>query len=256
MCKGNCTITVNTDDFKGQLKEYKKAYTRENQNKRKRESMERQRALNESKVKESQNKRKNECINRQRADDDIKVKENQNKHKKQSMERQRALNESKVKENQNKHKKESIERQRALNESKVKESQNKRKKDCIDKQRAEDENKVKETQNKHSKLSLGKRKIEDHQKLKDNQNTRQEKCRRIINECDRLRDFKNATKYNAIFICTCCHQRMFQSNVQLYTSELKNKINEKKTGHTEACIEEDIQTRTRLSCFNVKTKLL
>ena len=55
--------------------------------------------------------------------------------------------------------------------------------------------------------------------------------------------FKNATKYNAIFICTCCHQKMFQSNVQLYTTELKNTINAKMPAHTEACIEEVIQTR-------------
>merc|ERR1712081_98206 len=34
ICKGNCKITVNMDDFKGQLKEYKKAYTKENQNRR------------------------------------------------------------------------------------------------------------------------------------------------------------------------------------------------------------------------------
>ena len=262
ICKGTCTITVNMDDFKGQLNEYKKAYTKE----RKREYIKRQRALNEIKVKEDQNKRKKECINRQRAVDVNKVRENQNKHKKESierqkglneskvkesqnrrnkdcMDRQRALNESKVKECQNKRKKYSMDMQRALNESKVKESQNKRKKDCIDKQRAQDESKVKETQNKHSKLSLQKRKAEDHQKLKDNQNTRQEKCRRVINECDRLRDFKNATKYNAMFICTCCHQRMFQSNVQLYSPDLKNDIYEKNPGHTETCIDEEIQTR-------------
>ena len=124
----------------------------------------------------------------------------------------------------------------------MKENQNKRKKECIERQRVLDESKVKDTQNKHSKLSLGKRKAENPQKLKDQQNTRQQKYRRIINECDRLRDFKNATKYNAIFICTCCHQRMFQSNVQQYTSELKQKINEKKPRHTEACISEEIQT--------------
>ena len=36
---------------------------------------------------------------------------------------------------------------------------------------------------------------------------------------------------------------MFQSNVLLYTCELKSKINEKKAGHTADCIDEEIQTR-------------
>ena len=106
-----------------------------------------------------------------------------------------------------------------------------------------DEDKLKESQNKRSKLSRGKRKADDHQKLKNDENKRQSKCRKIINDYDRLQNFKSATKYNAIFICTCCHQRMFQSNVQLYTSELRDKINEKKTGHTETCIDEEIKTR-------------
>merc|ERR1711954_439313 len=134
-----------------------------------------------------------------------------------------------TKETHNKRQRESIERQRAQDESKVKEYQNEKKKECIERQRAHEESKVKETQKKHSKLSLGKRKAEDHQKVKDEQSKRQEKCRRILNECDRLRDFKNATKYNAIFICTCCHQRMFQSNVQLYNTELKQKKKKKKS---------------------------
>ena len=47
-----------------------------------------------------------------------------------------------------------------------------------------------------------------------------EDVRRIENESDRLKDFKMATLHNAIFICTCCHQRMFKSNVRIYTSEL------------------------------------
>ena len=74
--------TINMNDFKSQSKEYKKAYTKEMQNKRKRESIERQRALNEGKVKESQNKRWKECIDKQRAQDESKVKEYQNKKKK------------------------------------------------------------------------------------------------------------------------------------------------------------------------------
>ena len=161
--KGNCKLTMNMDDFKSQLKDFKKSYTKENQK-----------------------QRKKECIERQRALDEDKVKEKQNQNKRASRDAQRALDENKVKEKQNKDKRECIDRQRALDEDKVKEKQNQNKRASRDTQRALDENKVKEKQNKHSKLSLSKRKAEDHQKLKDQQNTRQQKCRRILNECDRF----------------------------------------------------------------------
>merc|ERR1711954_5054 len=82
ICKGSCMTTINMNDFKSQLKEYKKAYTKETHKKRQRESIERQRALNESKVKECQNKWKKESRDKQRAQDESKVKMYQNKRKK------------------------------------------------------------------------------------------------------------------------------------------------------------------------------
>ena len=47
---------------------------------------------------------------------------------------------------------------------------------------------------------------------------------------DRLLKFLQATLYNAIFICTCCHQRCFRTNVTELTKELRDKINSKKPG--------------------------
>ena len=116
ICKGNCKIVVNMEDFKTQLKNYKKSYTKENQCRRKKECIERQRVLDESKVKEKQNKCNKEYMERQRALDEIKAKEDQNKRKKESRDNQRAENESKVKETQNKHNKEYMERQGKLSE--------------------------------------------------------------------------------------------------------------------------------------------
>ena len=60
--------------------------------------------------------------------------------------------------------------------------------------------------------------------------------RREENEQDRLKSFKEATRYNAIFICVCCHQRMFESNVQPFTAALRNKINQAKPNHVDACV--------------------
>ena len=87
------------------------------------------------------------------------------------------------------------------------------------------------------RLSLDKRKTKDHQSLKNDQNTWQNKHRKIETASDRLHAFKDATLYNAIFICTCCHQRMFKSNVRIFTTELENQINTREPGLTEKCIE-------------------
>ena len=49
----------------------------------------------------------------------------------------------------------------------------------------------------------------------------------INNAQDRLKGFREATKYNAIFICTCCHQRNFESNVQEFSAKLQDEIKTK-----------------------------
>ena len=54
---------------------------------------------------------------------------------------------------------------------------------------------------------------------------------------ERLLRFREATLYNAIFICTCCHQRCFRTNVTELTNELRDSINSKKEGLLQACIE-------------------
>ena len=84
-----------------------------------------------------------------------------------------------------------------------------------------------------------------------------ESIEKFENADDRLKEFREVTKYNAIFICTCCHQRMFQSNVSLFTSTLENNINNKKPGHTTSCIEERLPTRINgeNNCYICKTCL-
>ena len=74
-------------------------------------------------------------------------------------------------------------------------------------------------QAKRKRLSLGKKRAEDNKKVKLDQNKRQKNVRAINTAQDRLKNFREATKYNAIFICTCCHQRMFQSNVQEFNKK-------------------------------------
>ena len=179
---------------------------------------------------------------KQRVQDEARVKEEQTKRKNESRAKQRAENCAKVKEDQVKWKKVSLTKQRVEDEAKVKEEQNKRKRISIAKQREHDDDTVKEKQNRRKRLSTVKRKVENHDQLKYDQNQRQEKHRRIENKSDRLREFREATKYNAIFICTCCQQRVFHSNVRQYTIGLEEEINKIKPGLKQTCIERIIST--------------
>ena len=82
----------------------------------------------------------------------------------------------------------------------------------------------------------------NEERVKYDQNKWQQNHRNARDESDRLRQFREATMFNAIFICTCCQQRMFQSNIRLYTKELQEEINSKKEGHSRVCIEKVIQS--------------
>ena len=90
--------------------------------------------------------------------------------------------------------------------------------------------KTKKDQANRKRLSMSKKRGEDNKKVKHDQNQWQADHRHVENAMDRLKEFKDATLFNAIFICTCCHQRMFQSNVQFFTDNIKEKINSKAPG--------------------------
>ena len=121
----------------------------------------------------------------------------------------------------------------------------------------EDYEKAKEVDRNQKALSRRKRKEADPQKLREEENARQEKHRRVESANDRLKEFREVTMYNAIFICTCCHQRMFQSNVCILTDILEQNINNKKPEHIAACIERRIPTRINgdKHCYICKTCL-
>ena len=84
--------------------------------------------------------------------------------------------------------------------------------------------------------------MEDPKGLSSYEKEAQNKRRRLWKAEDRLKEFKEATKYNAIFICSCCHRRLFHSNVEIITQKLKDNINDRKAGHFRDCVETDIET--------------
>ena len=147
------------------------------------------------------------------------VKEWQNQRKAKSIANQRAINEEKVKKDQNTRKTRSIANQRAIDEEKVKKDQTTRKAKSIANQRAMDEEKVKKNQNIRRKLSRNKRKLEEPAKLSELEGLAQRKKKNKWSEKDRLREFRHDTKYSCIFICNCCHRRLFHENVEVITEK-------------------------------------
>ena len=158
------------------------------------------------------------------------------------MKSKRELDNNKVKDNQNERKKSSMQSKREIDNNQVKENQNDRKKANMKIKRNIDNVKVKVDQVKRSRLSRIKKRAEAPDRVKEDQNRWQEKHRKVKNKSDRLKEFREATMYTSIFICTCCEQRMFRSNVQLYTTALQTEIDIKKPGHTYSCIKNLIRT--------------
>ena len=95
----------------------------------------------------------------------------------------------------------------------------------------------KQEENNRKRLSLRRLRNENHAKVKQNQNIWQTKHRQVNSVQKRLKKFKEETMYNAIFICSCCHRKLFESNVTKITQNFTDKITLKKTGLLEKSIE-------------------
>ena len=55
---------------------------------------------------------------------------------------------------------------------------------------------------------------------------------------ERLKKFRNSVKYGAIFVCSSCHQRLFENGVTLITTKFKEDIETKKPGLYEDSVQE------------------
>ena len=80
--------------------------------------------------------------------------------------------------------------------------------------------------------------------MKD-QNNQRGKHRKTSKEnagaLERLIKFKHAVKYGAIFICSSCHQRLFENGVSSITSKFKEDLKKKNPGLFRESTEEIIQ---------------
>ena len=210
ICKGKIDLNV----FKDQFKTYKKDKEKKDNAIRQRIHREKMMTLDEKKAKELHAKQQRIHIEKMMKLDEKKAKE-------VNATKQRIHREKMMK----------------LDENKAKELNVKYQRIHIEKMMKLDEKKAKEMNTNKKRLSLGRRKAQDHQTLKNDQKAWQQKHRKIESASDRLSAFKEATLYSSIFICTCCHQRMFKSNVRIFTRELENQLNINEPGLTNKCIE-------------------
>ena len=206
---------------KAKQRENNKQKVQENEKRRKADSRAHQREVDHQKVLDEQKKFQAKSIGKKREVDEQQVKVAQNRWKAKSRGNQRDADGQQVKDAQNRWKEKSMGKQRAVDGQQVKDAQNKRKEKSMSKQREVDKQQVKDAQNRRKKLSRNKRKLEDPKGLSRYEIEAQEKKRRLWSAGDRLHEFKEATQYNAIFICSCCHRRLFHSSVELITQKLK-----------------------------------
>ena len=191
----------------------------------------------------------------QREKDNEKVKRDQIKWKVKSDGIKRFHDNAKVKANQKERKEVSRNRLRLMDNEKVKAKQNKWKLKSDSRLRLVDNVKFKGDQNKRKKLSRMKRKVEDADGLSALENEAQKKRLKNWSEQDRLREFRKATQYNAIFICNCCHRRLFNENVEMITRKLIDSLENVSPGIFKKCTGEEITTpiNGRNDCYICKT---
>ena len=237
---------------------------KEDQRKRVEKYEKKSRAWDNEQVKDIQRKRKRKSDSKLRAIDNIKVKLEQTKRREQCDKNSRALDNEEVKDFQRKRKRKSDLKLRTLDHEKFKNDQKKRKADSDRKLRESDNKRVKEDQNKRKERSDAYLKGIDEARWRGAKNFRQKLSRKKMkdlnplslakyeiaaqknkqknwDERDRLRDFRNATMYNAIFICNCCHRRLFIENVEMITSELISSLNKAKEGIFRRSTDEKIE---------------
>ena len=224
--KSTCRIP-NLDDLSEKFQEFKRIHLgqeiKQRQNERKAKSVAKQKKENDQKFKNIQKQKqakfiakkrehdeqelnadqKNiqkqkqaKYIAKRRKDDAQKLKTDQNEWKAKYIAKQRKEDAQKLKTDQNEWKVTSIAKQRKEDEQKLKTDQNERKAKSIAKQSRDDVGKVREEQNRRSKLSRNKRKLEDPIELSKNKIQVQKKRRKIWKAADRLREFKESTKFN------------------------------------------------------------
>ena len=99
-------------------------------------------------------------------------------------------------------------------------------------------------QNAQKRVNRLSRKNSNKAKYKEKERKEKEDCRlrqkQNWGRIQRLISFRKAVRYGAIFVCSSCHQRMFENGVSAVTTKFKEEVEKKKSGHFDECIAEEL----------------
>ena len=155
-----------------------------------------------------------------------KIRKDQNSRRKKCTDKKREkIGNALVKKYHNSRQKRSIDRRRVeIGPCQLRKELNERKSKSRKRQIGEDPEKLRIEENKRKGLSRKRQRVENHYEVKENQKKWKSKSRLVDSRKTRLKKFRENTMYNAIFVCSCCHRKLFHSNVTKLTENLKGKV--------------------------------
>ena len=118
---------------------------------------------------------------------------------------------------------------------------NKRIKKYKEKKKAEDPKAFRDSMNKRIKKHEEKKKARDPVGFRANIAERKMKSNLNVDSQQRLRKFQNRVLYGPIFVCSCCHQKLFEHQVEIYDDKLREIINATDPEIIKECIDEEIE---------------
>ena len=148
-----------------------------------------------------------------------------NKRVKEHQAKKKAEDPTAFKLNLKKRVQESQARKKSEDPKAFKDNQNKNVKECESRKKAEDLKAFQDNHKKRNKESDARKKSEDPKAFKENARQRKLKSNNNVSASKRLINFRRKTKYGPIFICSSCHQKLFENQVVEITDEIRDQIN-------------------------------
>ena len=168
---------------------------------------------------------------------DFKLDANQRQKKRQAKRKTEDLNgfQERAKESKDKHEA----KKRSEDMKKYKADENQRQIIRQMKRKAEDPDKFRENAKKHQKKYEHIMRTRDITGFKENIKDRKRKSDNNIGADQRICRFRNKVLYGPIFLCSCCHQKLFINQVDEITEKLKEEIDLIDKDLWKECIEEE-----------------
>ena len=209
-------------------------------NKRKADSEAKKKAEDLEKFKNEAKKRLAQHEAKKKAEDSVKFKNDAKKRKAQHETKKKAEDLEKFKTDAKKRKDDYEAKKKTEDLEKFKTDAKKRKDDYEAKKKAEDSEKFKNDAKKRKAQHEARKKADDLEKFRND--ARRRKATYNSNVCaeKRIAKFKKKVQFGPIFVCSCCHQKLFEHQVLQFTDKLKEDIDHVNPGARAKYIEDEI----------------